>query len=129
MNEQIKLHDIKALSQIPDYSIFLYYGLIFLIVLVLLLLILTIFKYFNNKKPNMKKVYLKELEDIDYSESKTSAYKLTKLIRALASSDREKKLAHEIIDELEKYKYKKEVKKIDEKIKGKISIFIGMIDV
>lgn len=130
MNEEtLKLHDIKNIVSIPDNSIFIFSFLVFLVFLLLLSLIFFIIKKIKNKKQNIKKKYFKKLQEIDYSNSKECAYKITKYLRVLASSNREKKLAHEIIEELEKYKYKKEVKEIKEELKAKISTFMDAVDV
>jgi len=40
-----------------------------------------------------------------------------------------KKLANELIEELEKYKYKKNVEKIDDTIKAKFLVFMDSLDV
>ena len=40
-----------------------------------------------------------------------------------------KKLANELIEELEKYKYKKIVENLDEEIKAKYKIFMESLDV
>jgi len=131
MNEstQLKLHDIKDIVTIPDNSIFIFSLLFFLALLILLAIIFFIIKLIKNRKVNERKIYFEKLKDIDYSSSKKAAYTITKTIRFLAKSDREKKLALDIIEDLEKYKYKKEVKNIDEVIKAKISTFMDVLDV
>lgn len=54
---------------------------------------------------------------------------MTKYSRLIASNDREKKLANELIESLEKYKYKKETEEIDNEIKAKFSVFMDSLDV
>ncbi len=131
MNEtnELKIHDIKDIVEIPDYSIFMFYSLIFLGLLILLLIILFIIRYFKNKKPNMRKEYFQILKDIDYSQSKSSAYTISRYIRLLAKNERENILADELIELLQEYKYKKDVKQIDDNIKAKLSIFMDVVDV
>ena len=131
MNEtnELKIHDIKDIVEIPDYSIFMFYSLIFLGLLVLLLIVLFIIRYFKNKKPNMRKEYFQILKDIDYSQSKSSAYTISRYIRLLAKNERENILADELIELLQEYKYKKDVKQIDDNIKAKLSIFMDVVDV
>jgi hypothetical protein len=131
MNEtnELKIHDIKDIFEIPDYSIFMFYSLIFLGLLVLLLIILFIIRYFKNKKPNKRKEYFQILKDIDYSQSKSSAYTISRYIRLLAKNERENILADELIELLQEYKYKKDVKQIDDNIKAKLSIFMDVVDV
>ena len=54
---------------------------------------------------------------------------VTKYSRLIVSNEREKKLAIELIESLEKYKYKKEVENIDNEVKAKFSIFMDSLDV
>lgn len=131
MNEDIlsKLNDIKELEKIPDNSIFIFALLVFLGFLVLLSIIFLIIKFFKNRKKSPRKIYFEILKQIDFENSKKSAYLITKYARLVASNEREKKLANELIDELEKYKYKKNVENINNEIKNKYSIFMEALDV
>lgn len=124
-----KIHDIKDIVQIPDYSIFIFSALVFLALILLLVIVLFIYKYFKNKKKNVRKEYFEILKTVDYKNSKESAYKITKYVRLLAQSNREKKLANDLIESLEKYKYKREVETIDNSIKSKLSLFLDALDV
>ena len=56
MNEDVlsKLHDIKELEKIPDYSIFI---LIFHGIILVLTSIFLFIKYLKNKKTNDRKTY------------------------------------------------------------------------
>ncbi|WP_258238308.1 hypothetical protein [Arcobacter sp. CECT 8983] len=127
--ENIKIHDIKSLVDIPDFSIYIYILLISVAVFLVFLLLFLIYKIIRNRKKDFRKDYYKILEEIDFEDSKKTAYTITKYSRLLAVSQREKKLAEELIDELEKYKYKKDVKQIDEDIKILFSRFMDSVDV
>ena len=131
MNDNIasQIHDIKDIVKIPDNSIFIYYGLIILSLIILLSIIIFIIKYFKNKKVNQRKIYFDILKDIEFKNSKKDAYIITKYLRLLVKDEREKILASELINELEEYKYKKEVSSIDTKIKNKLTTLLGIIDV
>ena len=131
MNEDItsKIHDIKDIVEIPDNSIFIYYGLIFLGFLLCLIIVLALIKYFKNKKVNQRKVYFDILQNIEFKNPKEDAYTITKYLRLLIKNDREKILANELINELEDYKYKKEVPQISNDIKNKLNTILGIIDV
>ena len=131
MNENIlsKLHDIKELEKIPDYSIFIFSILIFLGIILVLTSIFLFIKYLKNKKTNDRKTYYNILKNIDFSDSKKAAYTITKYSRLLASNDREKKLANELIEDLEFFKYKKDVKNIDKMSKAKFLTFMEILDV
>lgn len=131
MNEDIlsKLNDIKELEKIPDNSLFIFSALILLGFIFLLILIFFITKLIKNRKKNPRKIYFKILKNVDFSDSKKSAYTITKYSRLIVSNEREKKLAIELIESLEKYKYKKEVENIDNEVKAKFSIFMDSLDV
>lgn len=128
-SNELKLHDIKDIVSIPDSSIFIFSLLVFLLLLILLSILFFIIKLIKNKKVNERKIQFKKLKNIDYASSKEAAYTITKTIRFLAVNDREKKLALDIIEDLEKYKYKKDVENIDEQIKAKVSTFMDVLDV
>lgn len=131
MNEDVlsKLNDIKELEKIPDNSLFIFSALILLGFIFLLILIFFITKLIKNRKKNPRKIYFKILKNVNFSDSKKSAYTITKYSRLIVSNEREKKLAIELIESLEKYKYKKEVENIDNEIKAKFSIFMDSLDV
>lgn len=131
MNEDIlsKLNDIKELEKIPDNSLFIFLAIVFLGLIFLLILIFFISKLIKNRKKSPRKIYFEILKDVDFSDSKKSAYTITKYSRLIASNDREKKLANELIESLEKYKYKKETEEIDNEIKAKFSVFMDSLDV
>ncbi|BAK72531.1 MAG: hypothetical protein AB7S49_08450 [Arcobacter sp.] len=131
MNEDIlsKLNDIKELEKIPDNSIFIFALLVFLGILVLLSIVFLIIKFLKNRKKSPRKIYFEILKQIDFEDAKKSAYLITKYARLVASNEREKKLANELIDELEKYKYRKNVEIINNEIKNKYSIFLEALDV
>jgi len=131
MNEDVlsKLNDIKELEKIPDNSLFIFSALILLGFIFLLILIFFITKLIKNRKKNPRKIYFKILKNVNFSDSKKSAYTITKYSRLIVSNEREKKLAIELIESLEKYKYKKEVENIDNEVKGKFSVFMDSLDV
>ena len=131
MNEDVlsKLHDIKELENIPDNSIFIFSILIFAGIILILTIIFLFIKYFKNKKLSDRKTYFNILKNIDFDDSKKAAYTITKYSRLIANSDREKKLANELIEELRIFKYKKNVKNIDKLTKAKYSTFMEILDV
>ena len=131
MNENIlsKLHDIKELENIPDNSIFIFSILVFAGIILILTIIFLFIKYFKNRKVSDRKTYFNILKNIDFDDSKKAAYIITKYSRLIANNDREKKLANELIEELEFFKYKKNVKKIDKLTKAKYSTFMEILDV
>ena len=129
IDNELKLNDIKGLVDIPDNSVFIFSALVFLVLALLFLLVLFIIRLLKNRKKDLRKEYFEILENIDFNDSKQSAYIVTKYARLLAKNEREQKIANELIEELEKYKYKKEVDTIEEKTKAKLSTFMDIVDV
>ena len=131
MNENIasKIHDIKDIVKIPDNSIFIYFALIFFGFIILLSIIIFVIKYSQNKKENKRKIYFNILKDIEFKDSKSDAYTITKYLRLLVTDDREKRLAEDIIHELEVYKYKRNVSSIDTNTKNKLTTLLDILDV
>lgn len=128
MNE-LKLHDIKDIVEIPDISIFIFIALVLLALFIILAFSIFIIKKIKNKKTNERKTYFNILENVNYDDAKEASYTITKALRFLAKNDREIKLANEIIEDLEQYKYKKNVNDIDTIIKSKLSTFMDSVDV
>lgn len=128
MNE-LKIHDIKDLIQIPDISFYVFIALCLIIVLILLVLIFITYKYFKNKKKNKRKEYYKILKELDLKESKKSAYDISKYTRLLVSNEVEEKLFNELNEELEKFKYKKEVEPINDEVKILFGRFMDITNV
>ncbi len=124
-----KIYDIKSIVEIPDNSIFLFILVVFCSFVFLILLFLFINKFLKNRKNNQRKIYFRILKELDFKNSKNCAYTITKYGRLLATLPREKKLYEELVEMLEKYKYKKEVEDMDENIKAKIETFLDSLDV
>ena len=124
-----KLNDIKELEKIPDNSFFIFLALVFISMVLLIIMIFSLIKFMKNRKVSPKKEYYKILKNINFENPKEFAYTFTKYSKLLITNDREKKLANELIEELEKYKYKKIVENLDEEIKAKYKIFMESLDV
>ena len=124
-----KLRDIKPLLEIPDSSYYIYIGLILLVSL--LLIVITVFlvkKFLKSRKVNMKKVYLKELKTLNWSETKKSAYLATELGRKLATEKRTEEIFSQLIPMLEAYKYKKEVPSLDDETLKQFNLLVHVLD-
>jgi len=128
MNE-IEIHDIKQLVDIPDFSLYIYLTLWILGVILFCIIIFLLFKYFKYRKKNKRKHYYKILKELDLNDSKNSAYIITKYARLLAISQRDKKLSSELIEELESFKYKKEVEPLSDEVKILFGRFMDNVDV
>lgn len=127
MNE-LKINGLKGLETIPDITLYLFILLIIVSIIILSSLIYLLYRSFKTKN-NPRKVYYKKLQELDLNDTKNSAYKMSKCIKELAKNDREIKLAQELISDLEKYKYKKNVEAFDSNIHRKYELFMDNIDV
>ncbi len=128
MNE-IEIHDIKQLVDIPDFSLYIYLTLWILGVILFCIIVFLLFKYFKYRKKDKRKHYYKILKKLDLNDSKNSAYIITKYARLLAISQRDKKLSSELIEELESFKYKKEVEPLSDEVKILFGRFMDNVDV
>lgn len=124
-----KLNDIKPLVEIPDNSFFIFIVLVFILILLFITIVFFIIKLLKNRKKNTRKLYFEILKNVDFNNSKNAAYTITKYSRLLVKNEREIRLCNELVDELSIYKYKKNVPKIDDKIKAKFENFMEMLDV
>ena len=126
----IDIHDIKPIVEIPDISIYFYYGLIVLLITLGSIVLFFIYKFFKPKKRSEEYKYYEILQNIDFKNTKKTAYDISKYGRLLAKDEREKRLILELVELLSIYKYKKETKStISNEIKTKFQIFMESIDV
>lgn len=128
MNE-IKLHDIKGLVEVSDSSLYIFYGLILFGLIVVCIIGYLIYKFFKYKRQNIRQDYFKQLQAVDFNNSKQSAYDITKYGILLVRTPREKQLLNDLISKLESYKYKKDVPNIDEETKASFDTFMDSLDV
>lgn len=117
--EQLK--DIKALVEIPDNSLFY---LVSIGILLLTFIGIFIVKKIKNKKVSPEKIALNKLQNINYNNSKEFAYNFSLYGKSLITKVNESDF-FEIESELEKYKYKKQVDKLDKDLLIKIKEFIN----
>jgi len=128
--QDIPLHDIKPLVEVPDNS-FIFLVIIASVIsgLILLGLAIWLWKSFKRSKEiNLKKVYLKKIHEIDIGNAKQAAYEISEYGRKLASSDKERSLLESLDTRLDQYKYKKSVDKIDEETLGHFKVFLEVLD-
>jgi len=127
---KLQINDIKTIVEIPDYSIYIYYGFIVLGFALFLACLYFIYNYFISKKYSLEKEYLSKVKNIDFKNQKKSAYTLSKYGRLLAKEPRQKRLFEELHYSLEEFKYKKNIdKKIPNTIKLQYETFLESLDV
>jgi membrane protein insertase Oxa1/YidC/SpoIIIJ len=129
VNLSQQLKDIKPLLEIPDNSFYLYWGLIILAVLIVLVLVyFLVKKLWKQRKINLAKGYLEKLKEIDWHDTKRSAYDATHYARLLATDERRKELFSQLEPLLEQYKYKKEVNEVDQDTLNHFNLYVQVAD-
>jgi len=130
-NYEIKLHDIKPLVEIQDDSLYYFLGLVGLTLLVLITLAYFLFKWYKHKNSfSIRKEHLKFLKKLDMENAKLASYQITSYGATFKNdSDQHLRTFEELIENLQEYKYKKNVQDFDEETKNKIRNYLEMIDV
>jgi len=125
MESNESLRDIRSLEEIPDISFILFLLMIAFALLLLLGFSIMIYRYFKAKKKDLTaKEVLERLENIDFSDSKDAAYKITKYARYLATEERSKKMFLQLEEKLSKYKYIQNPPPFDEETIGQYNLFL-----
>lgn len=128
---EIKLHDIKGIVEVQEYSLYYLFGGVTLGILLLATLSYLIYLWYKKKNAfNQKKEYLEFLKALDLSDAKKSAYKITLYGASFKDDSSELLEAYEnLVENLQEYKYKKDVDKLDAKILNDIKQYVEMCHV
>ena len=125
MEELKELKDIKDIVEINTFN-----PLWLLLALVLLVVIVVLIFYFKRKKRKKsrfklspKELALKKINSINWDSPKDIAYTFSQEVAQFVPQDKEATYK-EILNELEKFKYKKDIPNMDSKLKEKIKEFI-----
>lgn len=126
----IEIHDIKPIVSIPDMSIYIYYGLIFLVIIVVFCVFYVLYTFLKPKEKSLESVWYEHLQNIDLKDSKNAAYTISKYGQLLAKDERQIRLIEELNEELSCYKYKKDItEELTPNIKNRYRIFLETLDV
>jgi len=125
-----ELRDIKPLLEIPDSSYYIFLGLIALVfLLVVSFVYLLVKKFWKKRKVDMQKVYFEQFKNLDWSQTKQSAYEATELGRKLTvENERAKEIYEQLVPMLEPYKYRKEVPTLDDETLKQYNLLVHIID-
>jgi Ca2+/Na+ antiporter len=123
----IKLYDIKPIMEIPDNSLSILVGIV--VALLLFVVLVVYFLYKKRKKLTKERRVYRLLTKIDLSDTKNSAYLITKYSRVLATTESLKNIADELDRLLSEYKYKKETPPFSDEVVAKYHLFVEMLDV
>ena len=123
------IKDIKPMVQIPDHSLWLYWGVIALGVLILAGAVFLLIRWIlAHRHVNRAKEYLEALHRVDWSDPKKAAYTVTRYGRLLATDERRKELFSQLLPRLERYKYRKEVGPVDEETRRRFELYRQVCD-
>ena len=123
------IKDIKPMVEIPDLSLYLYWGAILLALVILGVALYFLARKLRGwRKENREKAYLEALHRIEWSDPKRAAYEATKYGRLLATDDRRKELFSQLLPLLERYKYRKNVEKVDEETLRRFELYRNVCD-
>jgi hypothetical protein len=127
----IPLHDIKPLLEIQDYSLYYFIAIVTVGSIILLGILYLVYRWYKMKKRfNVRAEHYKRMRNVDFRDAKKAAYELTKYGATFQNdSERHYRAYENMLEKLEKYKYKKSVENFDEDTKHYIELFEGMIDV
>ena len=131
MQNEIPLHDIKPLLEVQDYSFYYFLAVMAVVVTIVLGILYLLYRYFRTKKRfDIRKEHNEILHKINLKETKKAAYELTEYGATFKDdSPRHLKTYNDMVEKLEKYKYKKSVDDFDRETLRVIELYRGMIDV
>lgn len=129
--KDIPLHDIKPLIEIQEYSLYYFVALVAFVSVVVLALLYLGYQYIKNRNSfNIRVEHLKLLQESNLDDAKKAAYELTLYGATFADDNEQTHRTYEVlVQELESYKYKKDVESFSEETKRSINNYLGMIDV
>lgn len=124
-----KFHDIKPNLAVEDFSFYLFLAISFAVILALLGIAYLMYKLIKNKKPNKIQIAKMKLKKIDFSNSKTAAYEISKYARFLLDNKEKEQIFQDLNQELQIYKYKADEVKFQDKHKALFNAFLELCDV
>ncbi len=130
-NFDIPLHDIKPIIEVQEYSLYYFLGMSAFVLLIILGSAFLIYKWLQKRNAfNIRKEHMRLLRTLDLSDAKKAAYAITNYGATFKDdSPRHSEMYANLHNRLEKYKYKKEVEKLDEETLGYFELYKEMCDV
>jgi len=132
MNELAKLKDIKPAVNIDttlqEVAIYVGAGVGLIVIAVLIVLLYLLLFKKRKKRLSKKELALRALKSIDFNKTKDAVYTFSVNAQKLVSEDNKKEL-EELLQALNKYKYKKEVASLAKEDIEKMKNFISKLKV
>jgi len=127
----IPLHDIKPLLEVQEYSLYYFLAASFVALMLVLGIIYLLYRYFKKRNSfNIRKEYIKNLNNLDFSDTKKTAYLISFYGEIFKDdSPRHTEMYNNLTQRLESYKYKKNVENFNDETLGYIDLYKEMLDV
>ena len=131
MDQALKLHDIKPLVEVEEFSMYYLMGVSLVGFILIFGILYLLFRWYKNKhRYNIRVEHKKNIDSLNLNDTKSTAYALT-LYGATYKDDskRHGEMYKNLTSRLQTYKYKKDVEAFDDETLGYIELYKGMIDV
>lgn len=128
--KDIPLNDIQPLVEVPDYSIYLFAGVMIASLVLIAGGFFFILKKIRSRHSGERQKAYRRLESIDWSDPKRAAYTISSTgLRFASDNERTAKAYQNLFERLEPYKYAPKVEPIDDETIGYYRLYLEMIDV
>ncbi len=127
----IPLHDIKPIVEVQEYSFYYLLGVIALVIALACGIAYFLYVWYKKRNAfNERKHNIKQINSLDLSDTKNSAYAITSYGYIFKDdSPKHAEIFKNLTERLEDYKYKKSVKAFDDETLRCIELYKGMLDV
>ncbi len=123
------IRDIKPIVEINDYSLYI---LIITLIIGFYIAYILFKKFYNIAKDGCKidceRYYFYQFSNIDWSNPKEAAYSATRYGKVLAKDRRRRELFEQLRERLDKYKYKQDIKEVDEETLNYYNLYKQVCD-
>jgi hypothetical protein len=118
-----KLRDIKGIVEVSDFSMYYLVALSVLVLVCIIVLVYYLMQPKKRKKPTNKDNALSNLKNIDFKDAKDIAYTFSLNIPYFINENNQSKI-EKVLEELEIFKYKKDVPQMQDDFKNEIKEII-----
>ena len=109
-----RLHDIKPLIPLTDYSMFLFIATVLIGIVIAFVLFKKSYKYaMAHCKISCEKYFFIQYSKVDWKNPKKAAYDATHYGMLLARDKRRREIFNQLRVRLDRYKYKQDYKEVD----------------
>jgi len=123
------LRDIKPLIEMSDYSLYIFIATLIVGLFIGYKLFKVAYKYaISNCSIDCTKYYYYKFSTIDWSKPKEAAYLATKYGLVLAKDKRRRELFEQLRERLDRYKYKKDIDKVDKETLNYYNLYKQVCD-